>query len=444
MKKILLFGAGRSSAFLIKYLATNAAEYHWQITIADINLTLLQEKIQVFPHIQPLVVDIFNTDSLEEVIKTYDLIISLLPPKLHLTIAEICLKTSKNLLTASYISPEMQQMHEEAMQKRVLFLNEMGLDPGIDHLSAMQLLDKLRQENKKIVSFKSFCGGLVAPEADTNPWHYKFTWNPQNVVLAGQASMAQYLEEKQTKFIPYHQLFKRIEPVFIEEYGEFEAYPNRDSLNYKEAYGLQEADTILRGTIRKKGYCEAWNLLIQLGMTDNGTIIQTNNLTYKQFTASFLPAFITGNSLEEKIANYLQISLTTPELRKLQWLGLFEDVEIPLNQPATPAQILQQKLEICWQLQPEDKDMIVMQHQIVYQDKEEFKTIVSDMAVIGENSTYTAMAKTVGLPLGIAAKLILTDKISQKGVIMPIYPEIYNPVLQELETYGIIFKEKLL
>ncbi|MDX1904762.1 MAG: saccharopine dehydrogenase C-terminal domain-containing protein [Thermonemataceae bacterium] len=439
MKKILVLGAGRSASSLIRYLAENAPKYAWQVSIADAQKELVLQKIQAYPHLTAYDFDIFETKQAQKLIAANDIVISLLPPALHIHVARFCLDLGKNMLTASYISKEMQALDAEVRKKNLIFLNEIGLDPGIDHLSAMKIIDEIRSRGGEIKSFKSFTGGLIAPESDNNPWHYKFTWNPQNVILAGQG-VAKYLENKQIKYIPYHQLFRRIAHFEIKEYGIFEGYANRDSLSYQKAYGLENIDTLLRGTLRKQNYCEAWDCFVQLGMTDNITPMPTQNLSYQQFLATFLPPI--QDNIQETFSHYLALKNKELVLNLFTWLDFF--TEKPINYPqaeATPAQILQHILEQKWQLQVEDKDMIVMQHLIDYEENKEKKTIVSELVVIGEDSTHTAMAKTVGLPLAIACKLILEGKITSTGVLMPLTPNIYEPILSELQAYGISFSE---
>jgi saccharopine dehydrogenase-like NADP-dependent oxidoreductase len=443
VKKILVLGAGRSASSLIRYLAENAPKYTWKVSVADAQKELVLQKIQAYPHLTAYDFDVFEADKAKKLIEEHDIVISLIPPALHIHVARYCLELGKNMLTASYISKEMQELDAEVKKKDLIFLNEIGLDPGIDHLSAMKLLDHIRAEGGVIRAFKSFTGGLIAPESDNNPWHYKFTWNPQNVVLAGQG-VAKYLENKQIKYIPYHQLFRRIEHFEVEDYGVFEGYANRDSLGYQRAYGLENIHTLLRGTLRKQNYCAAWDCFVQLGMTDNVTMMPTQNLTYRQFLKTFLPEN-TNETLENIFVNYLGIASEKKAtiLNQMAWLELFTDKNI--NYPkaeATPAQILQHILEQKWVLAPEDKDMIVMQHIINFEQAGDENEIIAELVVIGEDHIHTAMAKTVGLPLGIACKLILEGEFKQRGVLMPIYAEMYEPILKELEEYGVIFKER--
>jgi len=333
----------------------------------------------------------------------------------------------------------MKQLNEEAQKKGLVFLNELGVDPGIDHMSAMKVVDKIRNENGKLLSFKSSTGGLIAPEFDNNPWNYKFTWNPRNVVLAGQG-VSMYLENGEIKYIPYHRLFERIEKIEVPELGEFEIYPNRDSLKYRETYNLKEIPTIFRGTIRRPGYCKAWNIFVQLGMTDDTYVIENSvDITYRQFINMYFP-YHQSKNVEEKIMEQFNISVDSDEMKKLKWLGIFENNKVGL-QKATPAQILQKKLEEKWVLSETDKDLIVMQHQFEYSKNNRKYKIVSSLNVIGQDTTHTAMSLTVGLPVAIATKMLLTGKIKKTGVLIPVIPELYNPILNELEDFGIVFSE---
>lgn len=438
MNKILVLGAGRSSTYLIHYLAKEAKKYQWKMTVADINLEAVQQKIKDFPHVKALVLEINNLNKTQKAIEEVDIVISLLPPKLHFQIAEICLESQVHLLTASYLTPEMKALHSKVQQRGLLFLNEMGLDPGIDHMSAMQALDKIRQQGGKIVSFRSYTGGLVAPESDDNPWHYKITWNPRNVILAGQGGTAKFIEDGQYKFIPYYQIFQRIKSLKIAGLGEYEGYANRDSLKYRELYNLQDVPTIFRGTIRHKGFCKAWNILVQLGLTDDSfKITNMKNFTYRDFTNSFL-FYHPTTLLENKLEEFTGLSIESETLQKIKWLGLLEQIKIPFEE-ATPAQVLQTLMQEKCKLQSQDKDMIVMQHQIEYEQNKQTLSQTLNLITKGENLEKTAMAKTVGLPLGIYTKHLLLDNNFPKGVHIPVKEEIYNPVLKELTTFGISF-----
>jgi len=438
MKNILIIGAGRSATTLIHYLGKEAVTKDWQITVADAHIGTARQHVKGLSSVKAVGLDIYDTSTKDALISEADVVVSMLPAHLHMLVAVGCLQFEKHLLTASYISPEMNALHEAAKQKDLVFLCECGLDPGIDHMSAMQMIHRIKAEGGEVSSFKSFCGGLVAPQSEgNNPWKYKFTWSPRNVVLAGQG-VSQYLEKGQHKYIPYWQLFRQVTPVQIQDYGSFEAYPNRNSLGYQEAYGLQRAHTLLRGTLRRTGFCDAWHVLVQLGITDDAYEIDVKNKTYANFLASYLPSG--AGSILENLSKYLDLPAPSEPLRKLQWLGIFENTPIGLEK-ATPARVLQKLLETRWQAQPEDHDLVVMQHQFRYTVNGKQKELHASLAVEGEVNGQTAMAKTVGFPLGIATRLMLEDKIPQRGVILPIYPEIYIPVLSELSRMNVKFVE---
>ena len=365
----------------------------------------------------------------------------MLPASLHITVAKDCIRLKKSLVTASYVSEEISELDESAKQAGVLLLNEIGLDPGIDHMSAMQVIDNIKEKDGELTSFKSFCGGLVHPDYDTNPWNYKFTWNPRNVVLAGQGT-AQYINQGKYKYIPYSKLFERTEKMSILDAGKFEGYANRDSLSYRKAYGLENIPTLFRGTLRRKGFCKSWNMFVQLGMTDDGYKVENSeNLTYREFINLFFP-YNHELSVEEKFCSYLNLSHDSEEFKKAEWLGVFTDVSVGLKD-ASPAQILQKICEEKWTLGSEDKDMIVMQHQFEYIQNGEQKKLNSSLLVFGENPRFTSMAKTVGLPVAIATKLILSGEIKSTGVKIPTTKDVYIPVLKELAENGINFIDEL-
>lgn len=438
MRKILVIGAGLSSSYLIKYLLKHANKENWEITIADANERLAKEKIGKSERAKAKRLDVLDTESRKRLISQHDLVISLLPASLHILVAADCLALKKHLITASYISEEMKQMDSEVKSKGLLFLNEIGLDPGIDHMSAMEMIHSIQQKGAEIESFKSYCGGLVSPEFDTNPWHYKFTWNPRNVVVAGQAT-ARYLQDGRLRFIPASRIFTETETVRLKTLGVYESYANRDSLEYIDAYGIQNASTVLRGTLRKKGYSASWNQFVRLGLTDDGfTIPGSEQLSYRSLLAAFVPG-ATENTLEQDVCRFLGISKQSSAYKNLQWLGVFEDTKAGLKN-ASPAKLLQHLLEDKWKLGEHELDMIVMKHEIRYRIGNKTKTEVAELVVKGEDKTYTAMSKTVGLPMAIAARLFLTNKIQATGVIRPVNKEIYIPVLKELKKYGIEFK----
>ena len=438
MRNILILGAGRSSSSLIRYLLEQAKANDWSVTLGDVSKKVADEKIRGHERGLSISFDINSTDAGESISKA-DAVVSLLPAHFHPLVAIKCLEHSKHLLTASYVSDEMKGFDSEAKEKNLLFLNECGLDPGIDHMSAIQVIDRIRKNAGSVTSFESFTGGLIAPETDPgNPWRYKFTWNPRNVVMAGQ-STAKFLQDGEFKYIPYQQLFKRVTPVHVPGFGDYEGYANRDSLKYLETYGLQDVKTMLRGTLRNKGFCSAWDIFVQLGCCDDSYEMEgVSSMTHRSFLNSFLNDS-SGATPQQRISSQLGRSLQN-EVRFLSWLDLFTETKIGLDK-GTPAQILEHILNKKWRLNPEDKDQIVMWHRFVYDQKGKQKQIQAYLVATGSDSINTAMAQTVGLPLAIATKLLLNNKIQQRGVAIPITEEFYNPILGELKTSGIELSE---
>jgi len=441
MRKILVLGAGKSTSYLLDYFLEKAETEKLHLTIGDINPENIPETIKSHVSCTILKLDIFKAEQRKNAIQNVDIVVSMLPARFHIEVAKDCIAFEKHLVTASYISEEIKTLDESAKSKGLVFMNEIGLDPGIDHMSAMQVIDRIRDQGGKMLLFESFTGGLVAPESDTNLWNYKFTWNPRNVVLAGQGGAAKFIQEGTYKYIPYHKLFRRTEFFNIEGYGRFEGYANRDSLNYREAYGLQDVLTLYRGTMRRVGFSKAWNMFVQLGMTDDTYSIENSEgMTYREFVNLFLP-YSPTDSVELKLRHYLKIEQDDIMWEKLVELNIFTpEKAVPLKN-ATPAQMLQYILEDSWTLSDDDKDMIVMYHKFGYELNGDNHQIDANMVVIGRNRTHTAMAKTVGLPVAIATLLILNRKIKNPGVQIPISKEVYEPILAELENLGIIFKE---
>ncbi|UAM97125.1 saccharopine dehydrogenase NADP-binding domain-containing protein [Polaribacter litorisediminis] len=442
MKNILIIGSGKSSSSLIKYLLDSSDKEDLRLTIADISTANAEKLINKHPNGKSIVLDVFDKKQREKLIQKSDIVISMLPARFHIEVAKDCITFGKHMVTASYISEEMKALDKAAKAKGLVLMNEIGLDPGLDHMSAMKVLHNLKEKGAKMLLFESFCGGLVAPESDTNLWNYKFTWNPRNVVLAGQGGAAMFIQENTYKYIPYHKLFRRTEFLEISGGGKFEAYANRDSLKYRSVYGLDNIPTMYRGTIRKVGFSRAWNIFVQLGMTDDSyTIEDSENMSYRDFVNLFL-AYSPSDSVELKLRSYLKIDQDDVMWDKLLELDIFNPNKKIALKNATPAQMLQKILQDSWTLQEEDKDMIVMQHLFGYEIDGKKEQIESSLIVLGENQTYTAMAKTVGLPVGIAALKILKGEIKTPGVQIPITKEVYKPILKELENYGIKFTEK--
>ncbi|MEM6522186.1 MAG: saccharopine dehydrogenase C-terminal domain-containing protein [Bacteroidota bacterium] len=441
MKKILILGAGRSATTLIDYLLKNSRKQNWSIRIGDFNPDLAKDKCMEYENAEAFAFDINNAKQRRSEIESTDLVISMLPARFHPLVAEVCLSHSVNLVTASYVSSEIKALDEEARAKGIILLNECGLDPGIDHMSAMKVIDKIRNEGHKLTAFETFTGGLLSPDqSDDNPWEYKFTWNPRNVVLAGQG-IVKFIQEGKYKFIPYHKLFRRTEQVHIPGYGYFEGYANRDSLKYLDVYGLRGINTIYRGTFRKPGFCRAWDVFVQLGATDDTYHMENvGEMTHRDFINSFL-SYNPHDSVELKLAHYMGLDIDGPEMHRLKWIGIFENELIGLEK-GTPAQILEHILKKRWTLNDYDRDMIVMWHKFEYIENGKAREINSTLIAKGDDPVNTAMSKTVGLPVGIAAKLILNGKINLKGVQIPIRREIYEPILKELEELGFVMKEE--
>lgn len=498
MKTILLFGAGKSATVLIDYLIDNAAAEKWAIVVVDADLQLAKSKIAGSAYAKAVSFDITNTDERVQFIRSADIVISLLPPHLHIEVARDCVKLQKNLLTASYVDESIKELQAEIEKNKLFFLYEMGLDPGIDHMSAMQLIDHIHANGGTITSFKSHCGGLVAPESDDNPWHYKISWNPRNIIMAGKAG-ALYRENGEEKRLVYEELFTADRLVDIPELGLLSWYPNRDSLGYTSLYGLENTATFIRTTLRHPDFMYGWKNIIELKLTDETPQYETDGKTLQQvfkehmdkngfgdwinqklterfaetkgmlenlmqlmeaeneadkvgetMPGSFMTADENGNLQEVEIdtvknnaAAFLASKMHEANLtlKQLFFLGL-DDEETKVNKGmCSPADILQFAVEKKLGLRPYDKDMIVMLHEIVYSTGSQQSALSSSLVVKGENSLRTAMAKTVGLPLGIATKLILSGKIKMTGLHIPTSKQIYQPVLKELELLGVKFNE---
>ncbi|GAA4949664.1 saccharopine dehydrogenase C-terminal domain-containing protein [Algibacter agarivorans] len=442
MRKILIIGSGKSTAYLLKYVLDKSVVENLFITVADLNIESAQKLIGNHQNAKAIKLDVFDGASRAEAIKNADIVVSMLPARFHIDVAKDCISFKKHMVTASYVSPEMQALDEDAKANGLILMNEIGVDPGIDHMSAMQVLDRIRDKGGDIILFESFTGGLVAPESDNNLWNYKFTWNPRNVVVAGQGGAAKFLQEGAYKYISYNRLFRRTEFLNIEGFGRFEVYANRDSLKYQSVYGLDNIKTLYRGTIRRVGFSRAWNIFVTLGLTDDSyTIDDSENMSYRDFVNAFLP-YSPSDSVELKLRHALKIDQDDIVWDKLVELDIFNANKRVELKKATPAQILQKILMDSWTLSEDDKDMIVMYHKFGYELNGKTYQIEANMVALGEGQTYTAMAKTVGLPVAIATLAILNSKIKTPGVQIPIAKEVYQPILKELGTFGITFHEK--
>jgi len=440
MHQVLILGSGKSAIYLIEYLVNWTSKNAWKIKIADLNTQHLSNLSLNNPHLKLVDIDLSNAENREKLIEDSFIVISMLPAFMHPIVAEICLLKNVHLATASYESDYLKAHANEIKEKSLFFINECGLDPGIDHMSAMKIIHNLQKSGAEITSFLSYCGGLIAKESIDGPWAYKFSWNPRNVILAGQGT-ARFLENGKLKFVPYRRVFSQPRNIIMSDGSNYDGYPNRDSLEYQNIYGLKEVKTLIRGTLRHSGFCKAWNFLVQLGITDDTFQFPiTKDSTYRSFIEAFLPE-VSGD-LEADFQMLLGKDYSETDFNKLLWTGLLSEEKIKIEK-GSPAQIVQALLEEKWKLQKEDKDLIVMQHLFKYQlDGINYK-LTSSLSLTGESQLKTAMAKTVGLPLAIAVKLFLEGKINEKGLVLPISPEIYTPILDELESrHGIQFIEE--
>jgi len=442
MRQILVLGAGKSTSVLIPYLLEKSEKENIHLTIGDLDIEQAEQIYGDHESCNVISLDISNKISREKAIEQSDIVISMLPARFNIEVAKDCIKFKKSLVSASYVTKDMMALDKDVKENGLVFMNEMGLDPGIDHMSAMQVIDRIRDKGGKMLLFESFCGGLVAPESDTNLWNYKFTWEPRNVVLSGQFGEALFIQEGKYKSIPYNKLFKRTEFIQIDGHGKFEAYANRNSLDYRSIYGLEDILTLYRGTIRRVGFSRAWDMFVQLGMTsDSYELPDTKNMSYRQFVNTFLPYSAT-DSVEIKLRHNLKIDQDDIMWDKLQDLDLFNDDKFIGIENATPARALQKILSDTWTLAENDKDMIVMYHRFGYELNGVKKLIESSMVNIGQDQSQTAMSKTVGLPVAMVTLAILNGKVSTTGVQIPIKKEVYEPILKEMESYGITFEEK--
>jgi len=422
MKRIVLFGAGKSATCLIDYLIRESVDHGWELVVADGNLAVAQSKIAGSANAKAAQVNVENDVDRCALVESAGIVISLLPPSFHFLVAQDCIRFGKNLLTASYVDDKIRSLQSAIDKKKLLFLCEMGLDPGIDHMSAMELIGRIKKSEALIKSFRSHTGGLVAPESDDNPWHYKISWNPRNVVMAGSGG-AVYKEQGAIQTVPYEKIFDDCREVKIPGLDSLAFYPNRDSLSYIPIYGLESASTFFRTTLRYPSFCTNWRHIVKAGLTNDQKMLDASSLRFSDWSKPLLPF------------------LTSENESYFSWLGMLDDAPVP-SFCKTSADILQCLLESRLAMKPSDKDMIVMLHEIDYEFANRNYSLKSSLVVKGENNVRTAMAKTVGLPIGIATKLILEEKIKLTGLHIPILEEIYEPVLKELARNGIVFEEQ--
>jgi len=444
MKKVLILGAGQSSPFLISYMLDQAKKHKWFVTVADYDYNAALEKVNNHPKGQAVEFDVNDEKLRNRLIKKSDIVLNLLAPPFQYLIALDCLHHSKPVISASYENERVGDLNKDAQRKGILILNEMGLDPGIDHMSAMSLIQKIRDNGGYVTSFVSYGSGVPAPDVKSNPLDYCITWNARNVVMAGESG-AIYMEEGKIKMLPYNQLFQRTWPVEVDGVGTFEAYPNRDSMVYQELFKLSKVNTMVRGTLRYPGWSETWLQIVKLGLPNEHLKIPgLSEMTYRQFTQMFLPLNANGGKLEARIANFLKISPTGVIMEKLKWLGLFDDTVIGGN-VKTSLDVMQNILNNKMPLPQGKRDMVMLIHMLEAEFPEQNKRekYVSTLIDYGEPDGMTAIAKTVGAPAGIAAKLILTGELPLTGTHIPTHPAIYTKVLAELEELDLKFVEKV-
>ncbi len=444
MKNILVLGAGQSAPYLIKYLLDESKKNNWNLTLCDMDEELAMQRINGHPNGNAVKFDVNDESTRHEQIKNADVVINFLAPKFQYLIALDCLTYGKHVVTASYENPRVADLNNDARKKGMVILNEMGLDPGIDHMSAMKIIQDIRDRSGYITSFVSYGSGLPEPNIETNPLKYCITWNARNISMAGEAG-AQYMEESQIKVLSHHQVFQRTWKVEVEGVGTFEAYPNRDSLIYLDVFNLRKVHTMIRGTLRYPGWSETWLQLVRLGMpNENIKVPGLADMTYRDFTAMFLPAHSNGGKLETRLANFLNINPTGKIMENIQWLGLLDDVQISGN-VKTPAEVLTQLLIDKMPLPAGARDMVALVHEIEATFPEENnrkEKIVSTFVEYGEPNGFTAIAKSVGLPAAIAAKLLMKNDLPVTGCQIPTNKTVYTKVLKELVEHGFKFDEK--
>jgi len=441
MVNILIVGAGKSSSYLIDFLlrATFRKQNKWNIVVADSDERALMLRVHDFPQARTAVLDIMQEQHRQKLVKEADIVVSLMPPHLHIMLAKDCLQFGKHLITSSYVSPEMQELDKSVKEAGLMFMCEMGLDPGIDHMTASRIFDSIHKVSSRVLVFESYCGGLVAPESDTNPWHYKFSWNPRNIINAGKDG-AHYLHGRKEIEVPYSQMFLNNKKIYCPGAGNLAYYPNRDSFHYIDLYGLDSVRTFMRATLRHPDFCKGWDALIQMGLTNTEDRFETDELTYAGWICLLTGYSDTTISLQEYVWD--KYIIEDKKVREMIiWLGLFDQTRIRPGAKSS-ADILLELLLYKWAMHPEDKDMVVMQHNVRYEFRNEITNMTSTMVVKGEDSNFSAMAKTVGMPMAILTEMVANNKIiPPRGVLIPTMPEIYRPVLNKLSKIGVEFTE---
>jgi saccharopine dehydrogenase (NADP+, L-glutamate forming)/spermidine synthase len=436
MKKVLILGAGLVAKPLVRYLLDQP---DFEVEVASRTVSKAVKLIDNHPQGTASELNLKNEEGLKEKVSRSDLVISMVPYSFHPKVAQYCIEFKKNMVTTSYVSEIMKNLDAEAKKAGILILNEVGLDPGIDHMEAMRIIHEIKGKGGEILSFISFCGGLPSPEANTNPFGYKFSWSPIGVLLAGKNS-AQYLKDSKEIFISPEDLFENYSKINIEELGDFEGYPNRNSLPYIELYGIDSTKTMLRGTLRNIGWCSTIKKIVELGLLDEEEK-DWSAMTYRDFLRKLINEPV-EKDLKKALSERLNIEENSDIIMRLEWLGLLSETALPLEH-GSALDILAAKMLEKLQYEEGERDMIILQHEFIASypgDKKE--KITSTLIDFGIPHGDTSMARTVGLPAAISTKLILEEKITLTGVNIPVIPEIYRPILQELKELGISFKEQ--
>jgi saccharopine dehydrogenase-like NADP-dependent oxidoreductase len=431
MKQVLVLGAGLVARPLVRYLLN---EEDFRITIATRTVSKAEDLLAGHPRGVALAIDVSDEHALRQCINEADIVISLLPWIHHMTVAHLCVEYGRHLVTTSYVKPEMQALDAEVREKGLIFLNEIGVDPGIDHMAAMRVINQVNDAGGKVVSFYSYCGGLPALESNNNPWGYKFSWSPVGVMLAAKNN-GRYLRNDTIVDVPPEQLFEHYWLLDVPGGGTFEAYVNRDALPYIDLYGVQGIHSMYRGTLRNVGHCESWNYFKQLGLFDQQRTFDFTSTSPRQALAALVDS--NGDELVRDIASFLSIPDYSISIKKLEWLGLFSDALLPLGEASVFdmfAHIMERRLVYA----PGEVDLLVQHHEFIaeYPDGRK-EMITSTMVDTGIPDGDSSMARTVSLPAAIATKMILKGQLSMSGVLIPVHPEIYTPVLDELATMNI-------
>ncbi len=443
MKRVLILGAGHSTPYLVSHLLAEAARSDGQVTVCDLDLDLAARRVAGHPRGRAVRLDIHDEALRTSLIAEADVVVSMLVPAFQPLVARACVLGGRSLVSTSYRDRTVRELDDEARRRGVLLLSETGLDPGIDHMSAMDLLARLRAAGGRIRAFRSYGAGIPAPDVAPNPLRYAITWNPRNVVLAGAAG-AQFLEQDRIRIVPYARVFESTWPVHVDGVGQLEAYPNRDALSYREAFELSDARTMVRATLRWPGFCEVWAQIVRIGLAnDTIRIPDLRTRSYREVTSIFVPG-PTGETLETRIGQLLGVDPAGPALGGLRWLGLFSD-EPTASAGETAADMLTDLLVRKLPLGAGDRDMVLLVHEIEVEypgTSRRAERVTATLVALGDPGGCTAMAKTVGMPAAIAATLVLQGALPLVGSQIPTHPTVYEPVLRELREQGLALVEK--